>query len=63
MTLCDAAEYGHLEALRDGIARGDDVDGRDAVGRTPLMFACDSGHHECAQALIDAGAALDGVNN
>ena len=27
------------------------------------MCACHTGHHECAQALIDAGAAVDKVNN
>ena len=27
------------------------------------MFACSLGHHECAQALIVAGAAVDMVDN
>ncbi len=63
MTLCDAAYGGDLEALRDRIARGDDVDGRDETGRAPLMRACISGHHECAHALIDAGAAVDKADN
>jgi hypothetical protein len=52
-----------LEALHDRIARGDDVDGRDGWGYTPLMHACESGHLNCAQALIGAGAAVDMVNN
>ena len=52
-----------MEALRDRIARGDDVDGRDGTGWTPLMWACAGGHHECARALIEAGAAVDTVNN
>ena len=30
---------------------------------TPLMWACQRGHLECAEALIDAGAAVDMVNN
>ena len=63
MTLADAARDGDLEALRDRIARGDDVDGRDHMGWTPLMKACYLGHHECAQALIEAGAAVDKVDN
>ena len=50
-------------ALRDRIARGDDVDGRDRARCTPLRYACGTGHQECAQALIDAGAAVDEVNN
>ena len=32
------------------------------MGRTPLIYACDSGRLECAQALIDANAAVDEVN-
>ena len=32
-------------------------------GLTAHMYACKRGHHECAQALIDAGAAVDIVNN
>ena len=27
------------------------------------MWACAGGHHECARALIEAGAAVDTVNN
>ena len=30
---------------------------------TTLMWACEFGHHGCAQALIDAGASVDIVNN
>ena len=63
MSLHDAVRSGDLEALRDRIERGDDVDGRDERGLTPLMWACASGHHECALALMDAGATVDKVNN
>jgi predicted LPLAT superfamily acyltransferase len=63
MTLHVAARDGDLEALRDRIARGGDVDGRNGLGCTPLMEACAGGHLECAQTLIEAGAAVDVVNN
>ena len=63
MSLQDAAQQGDLEALRERIARGDDVDGRDGAGATPLRWACGMGHLECVQALIDANAAVDMVNN
>ena len=63
MLLQDAAFDGDLEALRDRIERGDDVDGREGGGNTPLMWACVYGHHECAQALINANAAVDKVDN
>jgi hypothetical protein len=58
-----AAWDGDLEALRDRIAQGDDIDGGDGYGWTPLIRACFAGHLECAQALIDAGAAVDVVSN
>ena len=48
--------------MRDNIARGEDVDGRDGSGWTPLIQACDVGHLECAQALIEANAAVDTVD-
>ncbi len=63
MTLGDAAQDGNLHVLRDRIARGDHVDARDEWKLTPLMRACISGHHTCAQALIVAGAAVDKVDN
>ena len=40
MFLHDAADDGDLEALRDRIARGDDVDRRVGAGLTPLTCAC-----------------------
>jgi ankyrin repeat protein len=30
-------------------------------GFTPLLTAADNGHHKAAQALLDAGAAVDSV--
>jgi hypothetical protein len=39
------------------------VDMGSNYGSTALMYACDSGHHECARALIDANAAVDTVDN
>ena len=62
MSLHDAVAIGDFTALRDRIAQGD-VDERDGRGRTPLMWACQFGHLECAEALIEAGAAVDIVDN
>jgi hypothetical protein len=39
------------------------MDRVDNYGVTALLLACFSGRHECAQALIDAGAAVDRVDN
>lgn len=49
-----------MEALHYRLGRGDDVDERDwDTEWTPLMYACKRGSHMCAQALIEANAALD----
>ena len=63
--LANLADSGGLEALRVQIAQGDDVDGGDGDGGglTPLMWACGRGHLECAQAMINAGASVDMVDN
>ena len=65
-TLHRAAREGDLDELREGIARGDDVNGRDGEddwgNMPPLMWACLMGRHECARALIEAGAAVDVVS-
>ena len=39
------------------------VDMVDHNGHPELMCACNNGRHECAQALIEAGAAVDMVDN
>lgn len=44
------------------IAHGIDIDARDKNGCTAVFFAAVIGASECAQVLIDAGAALDVVN-
>ena len=44
------------------IDAGAAVDMVDNEGRTALMWACNRGHHECAQALIDAQANLELTN-
>jgi hypothetical protein len=39
------------------------VDEVNNYGETALVYACDGGHHECAQALIDAQADVELTNN
>ena len=57
--LLDAARRGELEAVRELIRRGADVDAVRGDGMTALHFAAERGHAEVARALIDAGAAVD----
>ncbi len=56
--LLDAARRGELEAVRELIRRGADVDAVRGDGMTALHFAAERGHAEVARALIDAGAAV-----
>ena len=59
MTLFDAAAYGTPDVVAAWIRDGADVDGRDAFGRTPLMYAAAFGNRGTASALLSAGAVLD----
>jgi len=57
--LLEAARRGELEAVRELIGRGADVDAKRGDGMTALHLAAERGHAEVAGALIDAGAAVD----
>lgn len=61
-----AAQRGDANTVRQLLARGVPADGRggDSTRRVrPLMEACFWGHLQCVQALIDANAAVDKVDN
>ena len=52
-----AARDGEVTALTSLLAdAAEDVDARDAAGRTPLYEAADHGHLEVVRALLAAGA-------
>ncbi len=54
----------NLEAVRQHIASGTDIDAKDAFsGSTPLITAITFGKTDIAKALIDAGADLSLKNN
>ncbi|WP_295538380.1 ankyrin repeat domain-containing protein [uncultured Pseudacidovorax sp.] len=53
-----AAQRGDVAALRQGLARGEAVNGRDAHGRTPLHVATFARQAEAIRALAAAGADL-----
>lgn len=56
-----AVRAGDDDALRDALARGEDPDAADANGATALMWAAHDGRLDAARALVEAGAAVDGV--
>ena len=58
-----AALQGNLDAIKQHIEAGSDLNGKDAYGSTPLIVAATFGKTEVANALIDAGADLEITNN
>jgi uncharacterized protein len=57
--LVRAAERGDVEAIRDLLERGAEVDVRDARGRTAVTAAALAGRRDAVRALIAAGADVD----
>jgi CubicO group peptidase (beta-lactamase class C family) len=58
-----AALQGNVDAVREHIEAGSNLDEKDAYGSTPLMVAVTFGRTEVARALIEAGADLHITNN
>jgi uncharacterized protein len=58
-----AAHSGDLVALRQALAAGADVDGRDGHGRTPLHVASFARQHAAIRALAAAGTRLGLLDN
>jgi len=57
--LSNAAVSGDIEAAKQAIAAGADVNATDEVGRTPLHYASANGHKEVAELLIANGADVN----
>ncbi|MFI0448312.1 ankyrin repeat domain-containing protein [Actinomadura sp. 6N118] len=51
-----AATRGNAEMVRLLLSYGADVNVRDSGGGTPLIWACNGEHLDCARALLQAGA-------
>ena len=58
-----AALQGNLDAIRQHIDAGSDLNAKDAYGSSPLIVAATFGKTEVARALIDAGADMTITNN
>ena len=55
----DAAIDGNIEAVKQHIAAGADVNAKDDYGLTPLHFAAGAGHKEIVELLIAKGADVN----
>ena len=55
------AECGDCSYLKAAITLETDVNAKDPLGRTVLMYAADRGHVECVEELISAGADVNCV--
>ena len=54
-----ASRYGNIEAVKQHLAAGMDVDTRDAEYKTPLQHAAFGGYKEITELLIDASADVN----
>ena len=59
ISIHDAASSGNIEAVKQHIADGTDVNAKDSAGWTPLYKAASVGHKEIAELLIAAGADVN----
>ena len=63
VSLHAAALQGNLDAIRQHINAGSDLNKKDAYGSSPLIIAITFGKTEVAIALIEAGADMKITNN
>ena len=59
ISIHDAAEKGNIEAVKQHLAAGADVNAKHWLGRTPLHWAAIEGHKEIAELLIAGGADVN----
>ncbi len=63
-TLHDACEFGSFTEVKDAILAGQNVNGQDDQGRTPLMAACQGNSSvEMMQLLLSYGARVNLTDN
>jgi len=63
VSLHGAALQGNIEAVRQHIKAGSDLNEKDAYGSSPLIVSTTFGKTEVAGALIEAGADMNTTNN
>ena len=63
ISIHQAAKDGNIEAVKQDLADGTDVNAKDDKGRTPLHDAAEEGQKEIAEMFIAAGADVNAKNN
>ena len=58
-----AAEKGNIEAVKQHLDAGADVNAKNEYGYTPLHWAAIDGHKEIVELLIAEGADVDAMND
>ena len=59
ISIKDAITKGNIEAVKQHLAAGTDVNAKDKDGRTPLYYSAHEGHKEIAELLIASGADVN----
>jgi pectate lyase len=59
----EAARFGALAKVRSLIEKGNDINEKDASGKTPLHYAVGNGHKDVAELLIAKGADVNIKNS
>jgi len=58
MALIERASCGDLEGVKTLIQQGDNVNTKNRYSKTALYIACENGHTDVVQYLLDSGASV-----
>ena len=63
ISIFNAAGTGNIEAVKQHVASGTDVNAKNKYGTTPLHFAAGGGHKQITELLIAKGADVNAKSN
>ena len=62
ISIHEAVKKGNIEAVKQHLVAGMDVNAKNSYGWTPLYYAASEGHKEITELLIAKGADVDAKN-